>query len=316
MTRASTASTATASSAASPGPNRRSQTRRNRGLATLGLVVTALVGVVAAIGVFGRGDGSTRTFTSVRGEVYEVVTNGVYAHNAERYVAEGIGWDLVTLFLVVPAMLAVLPAVARGSLRARLFAVGVLAYFFYQYFMYAMALAVGPLLLPYVAIYAASLVGIAWTVSTIDLDELASRVSERFPRRALAVFCAVMAALLCGLWIPRVFAVLAGDLEGNLHGQTTMVIDAMDLGLVVPLAMATAVLVWRRRRVGYLLGSIVVVKGFAMAAAITAMVLSAWAVEGQLELGGLVIFVAAAVASMGLIVALYRSIDDRREVAQ
>jgi hypothetical protein len=48
-------------------------------------------------------------------------------------------------------------------------------YLLYQYLMYAMAWAVGPLLLPFVAIYATSLVGIAWFAASIPLQALPTR---------------------------------------------------------------------------------------------------------------------------------------------
>lgn len=282
--------------------------RRDLAIAGLCLVTTALVAAVSALGVFARGSGATETVRSVRGEVYEMATDGVYVYNAERYVAEGFGWDLVTLFVVVPAMLAVLPALARGSLRGRLFALGILGYFFYQYLMYAMSWAVGPLLLAYVPIYALSLVGIAAIASAVDLGKLAASVTERFPRKGVVVLCAAIALLLPGMWIPRLVSVVGGELKGALHGQTTMVVDAMDLGLLVPLAIATALLVWRARPVGYLLAVALVVKALAMATAISAMVLSAWATEGTLDAGGLGIFAVAAVVSLALAVKMFRSI--------
>ena len=91
-------------------------------LVTLSLVVAILAGTAAAVGVFFRGDGSVETVVSPRGERYEMIVSGVYRYNAQRVVAEGIGWDIFTLF-----------------------AVGVLAYLFYQYLMYSVTWAFGPL---------------------------------------------------------------------------------------------------------------------------------------------------------------------------
>lgn len=273
-------------------------------------VLAAVVAIVAAIGSFGRGDLATETVTSVRGETYEVVTGGIYAHNAERVVAEGVGWDLVTLFLVVPALLLLVRAVARGSLRGRLAATGLLGYLAYQYLMYAVTWAVGPLLLPFVAIYAASLIGIGWFAATVRLAELPHHVTGGFPRRGMAAFCGAIALLLVGMWVPMVAAVLGGQLEDNLNGQTTLVVQALDLGIVVPLAIVTAVLVWRRRPLGYLLATVLVVKGLAMAVAISAMVALAGRVEGQLEVGSLAIFLAIAVVCAALIRAMYGAITE------
>jgi hypothetical protein len=284
--------------------------RARRGMTVYLLVMAAAVAIVSGFGVFARGDGSTARHVTPRGETVDIATSGVYVHNAERVVAEGVGWDLVTLLLVVPALVLVARGVTRGSLRARLMAIGLLAYLFYQYLMYAMAWAVGPLLLPFVGLYAASLIGIAWFVSSIPLRELEGHVTERFPRRSMAVFSVTMALILLGMWLPMIATVVDGELDGVLQGQTTLVVQALDLGLVVPVAIATAVLVWRRRPLGTLLAAALVVKGLAMSTAITAMVLSAWYVEGELDTAGLVIFVAAAAACLLLTRSMYRAITE------
>ena len=103
---------------------------------------------------------------------------GAYRYNGKAIAAEGVGWDAVTLLLVIPAGLSSLPFLARGSLRAALFTAGILAYFVYQYFEYAMALAYGPFFALYVAIGALSLTALAVILGGIDLVELRARVGE------------------------------------------------------------------------------------------------------------------------------------------
>ncbi|RPJ63726.1 MAG: hypothetical protein EHM24_01010 [Acidobacteria bacterium] len=66
-------------------------------------------------------------------------------------------------------------------------------------------------------------------------------------------------------------------------------------------------LAWRGRPLGYLLCSVFVVKAVAMALAICAMVLAAWAIEGRLDAGGLAIFAVAAAASIWLAARMYTS---------
>lgn len=278
------------------------------GIIALCLAIALLTGIASAAGLFLRGDGSFEPVTSVRGEQYEMATTGVYAYNAVRVVAEGIGWDIFTLLFAVPALLAALPAMAKGSLRGRLFALGILGYLSYQYLMYAVTWAFGPLFLLFVAIYALSLTAIVWIVSTIPLAGLAERFSERFPRRGMAVLSFLMATLLVFMWLTRIISALGGEIQGILQGQTTFVVQALDLGLIVPLALFTGVTAWRGSAVGYLLSSTVVVKAFAMAAAICAMLLSAWAFEGTLEVVPFAIFATAAGATLWLGIRMYRSV--------
>lgn len=287
-------------------------TARVRLLAGYSVVVALLAGTAAAIGITQRGSGATAEATSILGERYSYAIDGVYAHNAVRVVAEGVGWDAVTLFLAVPALLVAAVFVTRGSLRARLAALGLFGYLAYQYLMYAMFWAVGPLFPLFVVLYPAALLGIAWIVGTLDTRALAAAVGPGFPRRTLAVFAAVMSAMLVVMWVPRIAAGIAGDPVGaNLLGTPTLTVQALDLGLVVPLSLATAVLVWRRHRAGYVLGALFTVKAVTMAGAIVAMLVSAWMVEGTLEVVPFAIFGAVTAFAGVLAARVLLAVPDR-----
>ncbi len=282
--------------------------RSYKRIAVLCLVIALLAGVASGAGVFMRGDGAAETVTSVRGETYEIVTDGVYAYNAERIVAEGVGWDYVTLLFAVPALLVAAVFVLRGSLGGRLFALGILSYFFYQYFMYATSWALGPLLPLFIVIFPLSAAAIVWVVSTIEIAELPSQFTERFPRKGMAVFSFLIALLLIGMWSQRIATGLSGDLEGaSLLGQLTLTVQVFDLGLIVPIALATGLMLLRKRPWGYLLATVLAVKGATMAAAICAMLLVAASVEGVVEWVPLGIFAAVAVASTWLGARMWRS---------
>lgn len=280
-----------------------------RGLAALCVAIALLVAGTAAAGVLLRGDGATDTAVSIRGEEYEYATGGVYAYNPERVVAEGVGWDVVTLVFAAPALLFAAVSIARGSLRARLFAIGLLAYFFYQYLMYAVFWALGPLFPLFIVAYAASAAAIVWLARTIEIEHLAQDASERFPRKGMTVFCGLVALLLCGMWIPRIATGLSGDFSGaGLFGMPTLTVQAMDLGMLVPLAVTTGVLVWRSRPWGYLLATVFVVKGVTMAAAICAMLVSAALTDGALEIAPFAIFAAATAAAGFLALRMFRAL--------
>lgn len=275
--------------------------RNFTGVAALLAVIAILTAVAAGLGVFARGDGTYETVTSVRGVTYQMATTGVYAYNAQRLVAEGIGWDVATLVLAAPALLVTLPFVARGSFRGRLVAIGLLGYLLYQYLEYAVTWAFGPLFPLFIVIYAASLAGIVWLGVGIARQRVAHRFGDGFPRRPYALLTGGMAVLLALMWAQRIATGLAGDLEAaSLWGETTMVVPALDLGLVVPTALFIAVLVWRRSPVGYVLAAIWVVFSIAMASAIASMLVAAGVVEGTFEIPPMLMFGGYLLASLAL----------------
>jgi hypothetical protein len=290
----------------------RDETRSYRGIAVLCIAVALAAAAASAAGLAWRGSGETKTVTSVRGETYEMVIDGVYAYNAQRVVAEGIGWDAVTLFLAVPALLAAAFLIGRGSLRGRLLALGLLAYLFYQYMMYAVYWDIGPLFPLYIVIYPACIAGIAWIVSTVPVGRLPSVAGDSFPRVGMAVLSFIVALVLLGMWSARIAAALSGEIQGVLFGQDTLDVQVFDLGLIVPLAVYTGVQVLRRKAAGYLLSTVLAVKAVTMAAAIDAMLISAWQVEGALEIPPFIFFSAVTIAALWLSIRMFRSLPESR----
>jgi hypothetical protein len=282
-------------------------------MAALCSAVAALVGLAAGLGVFARGDGATELVTSVRGETYEMAISGVYANNAMRIVAEGVGWDVFTLVIVVPALLLLVPLVMRGSFRGRLVAAGLLGYFAYMYLEYAVTWAFGPLFVLFVAIFAASLLGLIWIAATLASDGIAARFDERFPRRSWAALSVGMSLLLGGLWFSRIGQALTDGVSGYLHGETTMTVQALDLGLVVPISCLIAVLAWRRNDAGLVAASAFAVTYVAMSAAIASMLVSAWLVTGVIELPPIIVFAAACV--LGIVIGTRMYISFRTDAA-
>jgi hypothetical protein len=281
--------------------------QNHRAMAAFAVVVGLMAGLAAALGVFARGDGSFETVTSVRGVTYAMATDGVYAFNAQPIVSEGVGWDVFTLFVAVPTMLIAGALVAGGSFRGRLLASGLLGYFFYQYLEYAMTWAFGPLFPLFVLIFGASLLGLVWFGASVARDGIADRFGEDFPGRPFAVVSVLMAVLLVVMWTGRIAAGLGGDLEtAGLHGETTLVVQGLDLGAVVPTALLISALAWHRTAVGYVLASVYVVTSIAMSAAIVAMLLSAGIVEGSFELPPILIFGAFLAVMLVLAVRMYR----------
>jgi hypothetical protein len=277
-------------------------------MAALCGLVAALAAIAATLGIFARGTGEFVTATSARGETYDMATTGVYAWNAQRVVAEGVGWDVVTLVLAVPALLFAARLVARGSYRGRLFAAGLLGYFLYAYLEYAVTWALGPLFVLFVAIYAASLLGLAWIGWSLAVERPTESLADGFPRRGWAALNFAMSGLLGMLWLQRISLALGGDVS-LLDGETTMTVQALDLGLMIPISVLAGVLVLRRVEIGYALAAAFGVTFVTMTTAITAMLLSAWAVEGTLEVVPVAIFTVASAASLALLLRTYRVIS-------
>ena len=281
---------------------------------SLAVALCAAIAVLAAIaagaGVFLRGDLATEPFVTVRGESVDLLVGGIYRYNGVPIAAEGVGWDIVTLFLVVPALALVLPAVRRGSLRADLAALGLLVYFLYQYLEYVTFLAYGPLFLVYTAIVGLSVSAIALVAAGLDLRNLAASVGAGFPRRGVIGLALLIPILLGGMWLPLVGRSLNSAVVPELNGGTTLVVQTFDLGLLVPLGLFAAATLLRRHAVGYVLGAIVVVKSATMGTAIAAMLVVEGLATDARQYPPIVLFAAIGLTGAVLATRLFGSIHD------
>jgi hypothetical protein len=191
--------------------------------------------------------------TTVHGETVRLYGEGVYRHDSLIAGAGSRGVDAVTLVLAIPLLAGAFMAHRRGSLRASIVLVGVLTYFAYLYASRAIDTVYNELFLVYVATFSSGLFALALTLRSVAARSLAA-YERRLPRRAVAAFLFVLAAVLVVAWLPPVVAPLvAGRPAEVVEHYTTFVTGALDLAVLLPTALTGAVLVLRRRTDGYLL---------------------------------------------------------------
>jgi hypothetical protein len=278
------------------------------GVAALCAAVATLGGIAAGLGVFARGDGIYETVTSARGELYEVATTGVYAGNARQLVAEGVGWDVFTLIVAVPILLIAAVLLARGSFRGTLIAGGMLGYFVYMHLEYAVTWAFGPMFGLFIATYGLSIVGLIGIATLVADAGVEGRFSDAFPRRSWAALSVGMAILLTILWVGRIAEGLAAEIP-ILHGETTMTVQALDLGLVVPVSLVLGVVVLRRIPAVMAASVAFAVTFVTMSAAIGSMMVSSWIVTGEPAVAPIVVFGAAAIAGLLVTVRMFGAVQ-------
>ncbi|HEY6287255.1 MAG TPA: hypothetical protein VIX20_16435 [Ktedonobacteraceae bacterium] len=192
---------------------------------------------------------------------------------------------MVDLCLALPLFVVAIVLTWRGSLRGRLLLAGMLFYFFYKYMQYAVMVAFNPLFLVYVAIFALSAVAFFLNLGGIEVSHLPAHISAHFPRWLFIVFTLVMSAALIVLWLGRIIPyTLAGRFPDELAGLTTLVTQAFDLGMVVPLLLSTAILMWQRSAWGYLLGAVSLTFGFVMCITLPAWIVVPLILTTQMNL--------------------------------
>jgi hypothetical protein len=276
------------------------------------LLISALALLAAAAGVLTASGAQHTTFLSLHGETIWIQGGGLYAYESVSGAAQAIGQDWITLLVAVPLLLIATYLAWRGPLRWKLLQSGILWYFAYTYLLMAFGGAYNSLFLVYVALYSVSIFALLLSLHAIDVGSLPSTFSPHFARRTIAWLVIGIGALLALLWLGRIVpTLLTGAAPFGLESYSTLFVQAGDLGLVVPLAIVSGVLLLRRRPLGYLLASVVLVKGATLGLALVAMIFSQAAAGVAIAPVEVVFFATVALVCCAGTLHLIRSLPSR-----
>jgi hypothetical protein len=231
----------------------------------------------AAAGLFWPGEGQPFAYTSLRGEQVMINARGLYYYDTVSSAAQMQANDLITLVLGLPLLAISTWLTFRAQtgsawhLRGRLLLTGTLAFILYTYMSMAFNTAFNVLFLLYVALFSLSIFAFVLAMMSFDLKTLPAQFSQRLPRRAIASLLFAAGTFLLLAWVGRVYQSLVGNTAPALENTTTMVIQTMDLGLILPLAYLAAILLLRACPWGYLLASVAVTKMLTMGVAVSTM---------------------------------------------
>jgi hypothetical protein len=211
------------------------------------------------------------TVASLAGLLWEEM----YAAEPTSATMQARGQDLVNVVWVVPLFLVVLYYLRRGSLRARLAWLGILFYFVYTYLMAATVIAYNRMFLVYVAAYAVPLVLLIVGLTSLKIDTLANSFKSTFPRRGIGIFQIVAGVGVTLMWMGDILpSLMTGDPPARLMEQVSqsLVVQAMDLGLVVPMSLIGGITLLQNKPIGYLLSAISLMKVVTLVTAIISMI--------------------------------------------
>lgn len=226
--------------------------------------------VAAGAGVL-PGEGQPYPLTNFRGEQVTINARGLYYWDTVSSAAQTQANDLITLVLGLPLLALSFWLTLRGSLRGRLLLTGTLGFFLYTYMSMCFGTAYNRFFLVYVALFSLSLYAFILSMMSFDLKTLPQHFSKRLPRRGIAALFFFASAFLLMAWLGRIAPTLLQNQTAALENTTSMFIQAMDLGMIVPLCILSGILLLRRSAWGYLLASVSMIKFLTLGLAVSVM---------------------------------------------
>ncbi|MDZ7271005.1 MAG: hypothetical protein ONB17_05265 [candidate division KSB1 bacterium] len=277
-----------------------------------GALVWCLVLVAAGNGLLDRTPGEQREYVTVRGERAIIHGRGLYSLDPEVLAVEGMVWDAVNIAWGLPLLALAVIAAWKGSLRGRLLLAGLFFYFFYTYLQLLTVYAFNRMFLVYVAIVALSGPGIFLSLSTIDVPRLPQRVGARFPRGLFIGFVLAASAALVAMWTARIVQISStGRFPPELAGLITLTTQGFDLGLIVPLALASGILLLRKSSWGYVCTGVLLSFVLVMSLTLPAWIVFPLVKQGTLRPLEALPFAAISLVGLGLAVLFFAHLRER-----
>lgn len=285
-------------------------------------IIGGLALIAAGGGLFWPVAGTPYPYTTLRGEQVMINARGIYQYDTVSSAAQMQANDLVTLALGLPLLVISAWMAWRSqpnsawNLRGRLLLTGTLGFFLYTYMSMCFATHFNNLFLVYVALFSLSLFAFVLAMMSFDLQSLPAQFSEHLPHNAIAGLLLATGSFLMLAWVGgRVLPAIQPSAVPALDNVTSMVIQVMDLGIILPACFVAAILLLRHRPWGYLLASVAVMKMLTMGVAVSLMGINQ-AIQGVPESVVIVaIFITLTVINMLLAFLLLKNIHGLRAAA-
>jgi hypothetical protein len=243
-----------------------------------------------------------------------IFLTSIYAREPPSWAVQGIGQDIVNLLAVVVLLIAAY-FVNKGSVKAFLVWSGVLLYLIYAYVIYAFDIHFNSLFLVYVAILGLSFYALVGSVIHMHLDQLQASLSANTKARPVSVFLLVLGIVFYLLWLREdIPALLTGNIPPSVTAANlpTNPVHVLDVGLYLPAMLITALLLWRRKLLGYLLAGPLLVFSILTGTAILVIFL-VMSMKGMPTSVGVEAFIAIIIAvSLVLSVLYLREVNELR----
>jgi len=214
---------------------------------------------------------SSLAFVSIAGAFFPET----YARDSASMGAQGVGQDLVDLFVVVPLLLLSFYYAARGNRLFTLIYGGTLFYILYSFIIYCFGVHFNQLFLLYCLTLSLSLFSFILLFSDLRGREI-EKWFRNAPVRLISVYLIVVAVIFYFLWLKSIVpALFHNEVPSDVSDYNLLVnpVHVIDLVFALPGLIIGAVLIRKNLGLGFVIASFALVFMILLTLALAAMVL-------------------------------------------
>jgi hypothetical protein len=229
-----------------------------------------------SIGIFSNGGPGQYEYTSIRGKLIMIYGKGLYKDMSAEVAPQGIAQDYITLLAGIPLLIIFFIMSWKSSLRARYLLAGTLGYFLVTYLFYTVMGMYNGMYLAYVILMGVSFYSFIIAILSFDTTALSHYFKPSTPLKTTGGFLIFNAIAIATLWLSIVVPPLLNGtiIPGQVEHYTTLIVQGLDLGILLPASFISGILLIRKKPLGYLFGPVYFVFLSLLMTALTAKVIA------------------------------------------
>ena len=193
-----------------------------------------------------------------------------------QWAVQGMGQDIVDLFIVVPLLILSLVFVRKGNKYSYFIFSGILFYILYSFVIYSFGVHFNNLFLLYCLILGTSLYTFIIMVVQLKNLDIQNLFSDKTPIKSIAIYLIIIAAMFYLLWLKDVVpAILSNTVPKVVKDDKLLVnpVHVLDISIALPGFIITAILLIKKHKLGFILTPISLVFIIILAIALIGMVI-------------------------------------------
>lgn len=247
---------------------------------------------------------------------FGIFVSGTYERETASLAAQGVGQDIINLFLAVPLLILSLIFMVRECRFAFFIYGGTIFYILYSYVIYSLGIHFNSLFLLYCVILGLSIYSFILLAHELSTRDVKGWFNNKVPIRTTGVYLLFVSVMFYFLWLKEIVpAVLNNTVPKSVSDYKLLVnpVHVIDIAFALPGLIVIAVLLMKKNRFGYIFTPTALVFLIILAAALAAMVLMVKIRDLSDEGSVAVIFVVLAVISAAFLFLFLKNLIKREE---
>ena len=202
--------------------------------------------------------------------------SSTYERDSLSMGVQGMGQDIVDLFIVVPLLILSLVFVRKGNKYSYFIFSGILFYILYSFFIYSFGVHFNNLFLLYCLILGTSLYTFIMMVVRLNDVDIQNLFSDKTPIKSIAIYLIIIAAMFYLLWLKDVVPPILSNTVPKIIKDDKLLVNpvhVLDISIALPGFIITAILLIKKHKLGFILTPIILVFTIILAIALIGMVI-------------------------------------------